>query len=1835
MEAITTSLFGITNAVPLEQVYKVYQVNENQKHSHIFIFNGNKQATLNLSDWFSEIEIADINLNNTKVVFSDEIIHYDDTIRTIKRKVLNAFGSATVSYPELYLYAKNTYQVDLFDIYQKVTHNDRYKFRSNMLAQLLQNLHVDPTIIEQIPDQEAYTYETLFKYLHTENQVYSINVPVGQKFSSFRDMMYPADPYDTLSSAENPFKQTVDNNIITFEKDLLLHYGPIENNNLYVCLLDDVLKYTESIGLDAEYIIRLYYPVIANRNIITKQGLDEIRQELITEDQTIRDNVTNQQYNSDIDLLYTIYNQRKSELSNVTKGITEIDMTMHPEAIVNLPLEVIFKNVHATKEVPFVKYNPGSRQENIYRLYCEKISKGGKKIPVLKKSLITSLSKFGTPREIFMFVKAAHENIATDLYLTINHNGNMRIKCAFSSSISSDILDKFLKETVNNIINKLNQFLQQTGYTISPFVNTSHHLIEINNIEYVFDIGSVINGVNFEKYINCLVTVFEINEHSAAGPLSMNYKRVDNYKKMNSMQTMITKIYQTTNSERAVIEALILNFNINEEQALMEVAKYLNDFNQINGRYVNKSFDILENQGFYALLRYFKTENRLTLAITNIDNIGYIRILDIYIDSLFRVMLMPNTTNVPMDDIHRLCANKRKTTVKEEVDLIIPHVKPLEVTERVDKVLEEDEDEEGEDDEFIFFDGEDENEEMDEEETEEIPEPDEEDMNGGAKKTAFTAEEKEQTNVFYNKMRKLEPEIILTRKEGQYNAYSRTCPANVSRQPIILTNEEKERIDKENRGAYGYALRYGYKSDKDDQHWFICPRYWCMKTNLPLTEQQVKDGKCAKEDIQEFSGRYHMKDGKYVTHNPGLVKDAHPSHGVPCCFGKNWDSEQLRTARVKYGITPEDVDAPEGTEKKIETDKKAKEEVSEHSKLYVVGFDKFPIPKERWGFLPPSVQLFLDVNYTDVITKKNAALIKPNVKTFLRYGVEQNSHQSFIGCIADIYASVNRYKERSIPTPSIKEMREILINSITLDMYLQYQNGSLVTLFQPKKQRLSKEVLTKYENTQFYTSLTSTDEAQMNFYEDTVASFERFLQYLRDDDAWIDHTYLWDIVTCINPGLFPSGLNLVLLQITDNDITDNVELICPTNSYVSNMYDIRRETVIILKQDMFYEPVYMYEIKEDANSEYGKTIRSNETFSHQLAIPELKRVLNVVQNVMGKYCKARPSMPNLYNYKSNIIASKLLYLLQNNGYIVQHQVINYRRKVIGIMVKDIAERDWSVLVPCFPSSILHNINIKYSDEVNWTTYVNTRDMLLQISSKSGNSILCKPILKVIEDEMIVGILTETNQFVQVDPPIFNVDDGIEILHTTGYANNGYVTADKELATNKLEDAVRLNTIRNIKLEGQFYSAFRTTLRLILSQHSNYEIRQKILSLINNREQYTYHTSLIKIEILVRMLLQDRVSFANYKQSVLNGLMDIADIETTYNKTQYCLVSEDDSSCKLVIPKNNLVTRKDNSIVYFKRLSDELLRYKQVRMFILEPKRYLNIGSSEYKLNESELLLLQTLLEGDYFDDLTPIQANEYIDNVTYDIAEPSMSQKYSTEVSLQQQTSSTEIDDTTRITIAECVREIKPTVVGNDTSYWKKVLPANSREIIFNNSHNCTYYVLIDIIFKHLNKYVTIQLIKTALCKRYNTYMANNETKLLRILKMQNGKRTMINRVIKNEVKLEDLIMSEEYYITNLDIWVLASYFNLPILLFSQKPLDNLGLSVQWVILGGKPMIDNYYCIRSPTNNPQLPEYHLVTPACKLNELKGFDAMINNPEYAENNLDFDTYLSVYRLNMEA
>jgi hypothetical protein len=106
--------------------------------------------------------------------------------------------------------------------------------------------------------------------------------------------------------------------------------------------------------------------------------------------------------------------------------------------------------------------------------------------------------------------------------------------------------------------------------------------------------------------------------------------------------------------------------------------------------------------------------------------------------------------------------------------------------------------------------------------------------------------------------------------------------------------------------------------------------------------------------------------------------------------------------------------------------------------------------------------------------------------------------------------------------------------------------------------------------------------------------------------------------------------------------------------------------------------------------------------------------------------------------------------------------------------------------------------------------------------------------KIDGDEigLIVGIYTETNQFIQIDPPIANdIDDDLEVFNS--YAHSDYLEADKAFTTSSGRDNVRTTTIRNISLESQFYSAFRTTLRILLNDNSNTEARTKLIELIND------------------------------------------------------------------------------------------------------------------------------------------------------------------------------------------------------------------------------------------------------------------------------------------------------------------------------------------------------------------------------------------------------------------
>jgi hypothetical protein len=234
--------------------------------------------------------------------------------------------------------------------------------------------------------------------------------------------------------------------------------------------------------------------------------------------------------------------------------------------------------------------------------------------------------------------------------------------------------------------------------------------------------------------------------------------------------------------------------------------------------------------------------------------------------------------------------------------------------------------------------------------------------------------------------------------------------------------------------------------------------------------------------------------------------------------------------------------------------------------------------------------------------------------------------------------------------------------------------------------------------------------------------------------------------------------------------------------------------------------------------------------------------------------------------------------------------------------------------------------------------------------------------------------------------------------------------------------------------------------------------------------------------------------------------------------------------------------------------------------------------------------------------------NSHLQNINHENAIPSVSQKYSNEpISLKDQQILLDEELNLADISLDCVKEIRD-VIGNNKSIWKRIFHKNTKETIFNNSNRCSFQVLITILQDKYKRPITVQNIKTSLWNAYSEYMTKYGDKIIMILKKQ-GKRSIADSIIKQKLSLEDVINSESYYLTDLDVWIFAKKFDLPILLFSSTSLKNLFDSeIDWLLFGGKYTTDKYYFIRSQSNVPTntVPVYNLITPSVELHSLPEF-----------------------------
>lgn len=252
-------------------------------------------------------------------------------------------------------------------------------------------------------------------------------------------------------------------------------------------------------------------------------------------------------------------------------------------------------------------------------------------------------------------------------------------------------------------------------------------------------------------------------------------------------------------------------------------------------------------------------------------------------------------------------------------------------------------------------------------------------------------------------------------------------------------------------------------------------------------------------------------------------------------------------------------------------------------------------------------------------------------------------------------------------------------------------------------------------------------------------------------------------------------------------------------------------------------------------------------------------------------------------------------------------------------------------------------------------------------------------------------------------------------------------------------------------------------------------------------------------------VSDRIIFVDMDSDLLRTIDEINRCEQPNAgvpvKQPYCVVKENHVP-QLSIPHTNLLTKTiSNEELYYHRMADELLRYQRVRLFMFEPEKYFNLMDVNYQIRPDEMVVSQTTIQGTQFDDLEPLSDSSYVRNTNYDTAVPAIQQTYGNEmITIENQAKqpvSSEFD-------AECVYG-EVNIIGNpEKSMWKRSFPKTAKEVVFKNTIECSFYILMVILKAYTGEPHTILQVKQKLWEgypfvpkrfaTYNTLYGNSES---------------------------------------------------------------------------------------------------------------------------------------------
>ena len=384
--------------------------------------------------------------------------------------------------------------------------------------------------------------------------------------------------------------------------------------------------------------------------------------------------------------------------------------------------------------------------------------------------------------------------------------------------------------------------------------------------------------------------------------------------------------------------------------------------------------------------------------------------------------------------------------------------------------------------------------------------------------------------------------------------YAVVCQITNKRQPIVITEEDKKRIDRDHPGSYTSSLRHGSTKEKAASNIYICPKVWCPKSRVSLTESTLRERGCPDPDEQAvvFESSYFPKgEQRHV----GLLNERFHRENLqmPCCFKKSGEDS--------------DKDDKSGSSK------------------YLMKSNVYPLQEGRYGMLPDRLAPVFASKACG--TRDDGGLITRDTQCYVRVGVKSHP-QKFMQCLATVLGVEG----------GADALLDLIARNLTPAEFAVLNGGSLCRSFMPtepgtavgesefaawletpagKRYRERRCQMTTRRPTK------DKDEAAKKRELLLFASMQRFLQtlktrYLREDpnqsQNQIGHDALLHLCHMKLGWLNEKNLNLLVIEKSDHgDSMSPFFVANPVGTDVAKMYDLKNPFAVMVLQDIFYEPL--------------------------------------------------------------------------------------------------------------------------------------------------------------------------------------------------------------------------------------------------------------------------------------------------------------------------------------------------------------------------------------------------------------------------------------------------------------------------------------------------------------------------------------------------------------------------------------------------------------------------------------------------------------------------------------